>query len=391
MIRIVPIFALVACLPASAAVAADPDESPHSKSVGVLAVEAYGVAPQLTSRLRGTVLEALKTESLRTYDLVDTHSFIADCSFKTDCMEATLGKLDPDYVLLAKLAPSQNATPSKPEHEITVSLGRMPRGLSAWGPWPMSTVCRDCSDTELTDAVRQLVLSAWKAMARAELAPQDTELSPQDKRSKGANLMKRADGEGLSVFDQIYFLKRAIHAGAGGTAFLELAKTFLEYDGYAEADEYLSKAAAKGEKVALMRAHLLWHTGRWFEALPLFQKLAQAAPEDEHLKRIVEELTKRTEDYRSAIGQAEVELKRDDPSKAIQLARIALATNLHGKKLRLILASASMKTSSYADALAQYLAVLDVEPKNAEALAGKRQAEDALKKVREARARRWRP
>jgi hypothetical protein len=123
----------------------------------------------------------------------------------------------------------------------------------------------------------------------------------------------------------------------------------------------------------------------------MFQKLAQAAPKDEHLKRIVEELSRRTQDSRSIIGQAEAELKRDDPSKATQLARIALATGLHGAKLRLILAAASLKTFGYADALAQFGAVLDADSRNVEALAGKKQAEDGLRRAREMRIRRWSP
>jgi hypothetical protein len=389
--RIFLILALISWAGLSLAAPSDHDDSAKAKTIGVLAIEAYGVAPQLATRLRRTVLEALKTEGLRAYDLVDTHSFIADCNYLTDCLAATLGKPDLDYVLLVKLVPSAKVSSARPEHEITVNLGRMPRDLSVWGPWPMSTVCRDCSDTELADAVRQLASSTWKAMLRAELPPQDIEINAQDRRSKGADLIKRASEEGQSTFDEIYLLKRAIHAGAGGSAFLALAKTFSEYGGYAEAEDYASKAAAKGEKVDSVMARLFWHTGRWWDALPMFQKLAQAAPKDEHLKRIVAELSRRTQDSRSIIGQAEAELKRDDPSKATQLARIALASKLHGVKLRLILAAASLKTFGYADALAQFLAVLDADPSNAEALAGKKQAEEGLRRAREMRMRRWSP
>jgi hypothetical protein len=389
--RILLIFALIAWSRLSLAAPSDRDDSTKAKTIGVLAIEAYGVAPQLATRLRRTVLEALKTEGLRAYDLVDTHSFLAYCNYLTDCLAATLGKLDLDYVLLVKLVPSAKASSARPEHEITVNLGRMPRGLSAWGPWPMSTVCRDCSDTELVDGVRQLASSTWKAMLRAELPPQDIEINAQDRRSRGANLIKLASDESQSTFDQIYLLKRAIHAGAGGSVFLELAKTFLEYGGYVEAEDYASKAAAKGERVDSLMARLFWYTGRWWEALPIFQKLAQAAPKDEHLKKIAAELSQRTQDSRSIIGQADAELKRDDPSKATQLARIALASKLHGVKLRLILAAASLKTFGYADALAQFLAVLDADPSNAEAIAGKKQAEDGLRRAREMRMRRWSP
>jgi hypothetical protein len=375
----------------SRAASRDQGTSNTSKTVGVLAVEAYGVAPQLAKRLRGTVLEALKAEGLRPYDLVDTHSFASDCHYLKECLTATLAKLDPDYVLLVRLAPSGSSSSARPEHEISVTLGRMPRGLSAWGPWPMKTLCHDCSDTELTEAARQLTSSTWKAMLRAELPPQDTEITAQDRRAKGANLVKLAGGESQSTFDQIYLLKRAIHAGAGGVAFLGLAEIFVECDGYAEAEDYGSKAAAKGAKASSLMARLLWYTGRWSDALPAFQKLAEAAPKDEHLARIVEELTRRTHDYRSPIGQAEVELKRGDSSKAIQLSRIALAAKLSGKKLRLIFAAASLESLNYADALAQFLAVLDTEPNNAEALVGKKQAEDGIRRVREMRMRRWSP
>jgi hypothetical protein len=386
--RILLILALISCASLSLAAVSDHDDSTKAKTIGVLAIEAFGVAPQLATRLRGIVLEALKSEGLRTYDLVDTHSFIADCNYLTDCLTATLGKLDLDYVVLVKLVPSATASSARPEHEITVNLGRMPRGLSVWGPWPMSTVCRDCSDTELTDAVRQLASSTWKAMLRAELPLQDIEINAQDRRSRGANLIKLASDGSQSTFDQIYLLKRAIHAGAGRSAFLELAKTFFECRGYAEAEDYASKAAAKGEKVDSLMARLFWYTGRWWDALPMFQKLAQAAPKDERLKRIVEELSRRTQDSRSIISQAEAELKRDDLSKANQLARIALATRLHGTKLRLILAAASLRTFGYADALAQFLAVLDADPSNTEARAGKKQAEDGLRQTREMRMRR---
>jgi tetratricopeptide (TPR) repeat protein len=165
----------------------------------------------------------------------------------------------------------------------------------------------------------------------------------------------------------------------------------VEYDGFEEAEDYASKAAAKGEKVDSLMAHVYWHTGRWWNALPIFQKLAQASPKDEHLKRIVADLERRTQDSRSIIGQADAAMKEGDPSKAAQLARIALASKLHGVRIRLVLAAASLRTFGYADALAQFLAVLDVDPKNAEALVGRKQAEDGLTRTRNARMRRLSP
>lgn len=358
------------------------------KNVGLLAVDAYGVAPQLAKRLRGTVMEALRTEGLRARDFSDALSFVADCHYPNDCLAATVAKLNLDYVLMVRLAPSSATASAKPEHEITVRFGRMPRGLSALGPWPLTTLCRDCSDTELTDAARQLTSSAWKAMLRAERLPQDAELSAQDRRSKGAKLVKLASGEGQSVFEQVYLLKKAVHAGAGGPALLGLSQIFLDCGGYEEAEAYASKAADSGAKVDSIMGRLLWSTGRWWDALAVFQRLVQQDPKDTRLQKTLEELTRRTQDYRSPIGQAEVELKREDPSKAVQLARIALAKKLSGTKLRLILATASMKMAAYADALAQFIAVLDVDPSNADALAGKKQAEDGLKQVREKRTQR---
>jgi len=357
------------------------------KKVGVVAIETRGIAPQLAKRLRGTVVDALQTEGLQTFDLVDAYSFLDECHFRTECFSAALKRLNLDYLLLARLWPSASASPGKPEHAIEVRLGRMPRGSSVWGPWPMSTACRDCSDTELADAMRQLVARTWKAMRRAELAPQDLEISAQERRSKGATLVRLADEEGLPTLEQIPLLKKAIHAGAGGPAFSRLAWIFFACGGYEEAEDYAAKAADKGEKMADLLGPLLWLTGRWAEALPVFQKLAQAFPSDKRWQKSLDDLNRRSPDDGGMLGQAEEELKRNDASKAAQLARIALASG-RGNKAHLVLAKAYLELQSYADALAQFIAVLESESNNAEAAAGKQKAEDGVRRSRELRARR---
>ena len=357
------------------------------KKVGVVAIETRGVAPQLAKRLRGMVVEALKTEGLQTFDMVDDYSFLAECRFRTECFSAALKRLNLDYLLLARLWPSTSTSPGKPVHAIEVRLGRVPRGSSVWGPWPMSTTCRDCSDSELSDSMRQLVAQTWKAMLRAELAPQDMEVSAQDRRAKGANLVGLADAEGLPALDQIHLLKKAIHAGAGGPAFSRLAWIFFACGGYEEAEDYAAKAAAKGERMDDLLGPLLWLTGRWVEALPVFQRLVQAFPSDKRWQKSLDELSRRSLDGGGVLGQAEEELKRNDASKAAQLARIALASG-RGIKAHLTLAKATMESQSYADALAQFMAVLEAEPNNAEAAAGKQKAEVEVRKARELRTRR---
>lgn len=389
MTRQIAFFVLALVGWAAGARAAGPErtEDGEARKVGVLSVDTRGVAPQLAKRLRGTVLEALRAEGAQAQDLIETHRFLAECRSMAECLTATLRKLNLDYVLLAKLVPARGASPSKPEHEIAVRLGRMPRGASVWGPWPMTTTCQDCSDTELADAMRQLVSRAWKAMRRAELPPQEIEISAQDRRGKAAKLFRQAADEHLLVFDQIYLLKKAIRLGAGGQAFLQLAQVFFASGSYEESEDYAAKAAAKGEKADALIGPTLWFTGRWAEALPVFQKLARDFPNDEHWQKALDELEKRLRDGRGPLGQAESELKRGDTAKAAQLARIALAAG-RGTKAHLILAKASLEASSYADALAQFLSVLDAEPTNAEAQAGRQKAEEALRKVRELRARR---
>jgi tetratricopeptide (TPR) repeat protein len=357
------------------------------KKVCVVAIETRGIAPQLAKRLRVTVVEALKAEGLQTFDMVDDYAFLAECHFRTECFSAALKRLNLDYLLLARLWPSASASPGKPVHEIEVRLGRIPRGSSVWGPWPMSTACRDCSDTELSDSMHQLVARTWKAMLRAELAPQDIEVSAKDRRAKGANLVRLADDDSLPTPEQIHLLKKAIRAGAGGLAFSRLAWIFFACGGYDEAEDYAAKAAADGEKMDDLLGPLLWLTGRWTEALPVFQRLVQAFPSDKRWQKSLEELNRRSHDNGGVLGQAEDELKRNDASKAAQLARIALASG-RGIKAHLILAKVSMESQSYADALAQFIAVLEAEPNNAEAAAGKQKAEVEVRKARELRARR---
>jgi hypothetical protein len=381
------LLALVGWASGARAASRDTAEAGAAKKVGLISVETRGVPPQLTKRLRGTVLEALRTEGVQAEDLIETYGFLAECRSMAECLTATLRKHNLDYVLLAKLTPSTGSSPGKPEHEIAVRLGRMPRGASVWGPWPITTNCQDCSDTELADATRQLVSRALKAMRRAELPPQETEVSAQDRRGKAAKLLKQAADEQLPVFDQIYLLKKAIHAGAGGQAFLQLAQLFFASGSYEEAEDYAGKAAAKGEKADVFIGPTLWFTGRWAEALPVFQKLVHDFPNDDHWQKALDELEKRIRDGRGPLGQAEAELKRGDPAKAAQLARIALAAG-RGTKAHLILGKASLEASSNADAIAQFISVLDAEPSNADALAGKQKAEEALRKARELRSRR---
>jgi hypothetical protein len=390
MSRQIALFLLALVGWASAVRAASPDEGAEggaTKKIGVLAVETHAVAPQLAKRLHGTVFEALRAEGLQPHDLTDSHGYLAECHSPTECL-ATLRKRQLDYVLFAKLAPSPASAPGKPEHEITVRLGRIPRGVSVWGPWPMSTTCSDCSDSELADTTRGLVASAWKAMRLAQLPPEEIEIATSDRRDRGRKLLKQAADEQLPVFNQIHLLKQAIRAGASGQAFAQLAQLFFAYGGYEEAEDYAAQAATQGEKTDVVRGPSLWFTGRWAEAQAVFQRLVRDFPGDRHWQKALAEVDLRVRDGRSVLEQAEVELKHGDPAKAALLARIALASG-RGTRAHLALAKASLATSSYADALAQFLAVLDDDPGHAEALSGKLKAEAALRQSHEARARRF--
>jgi hypothetical protein len=381
------LFSFVLIAWAGISYAAPASDGREPARIGVLAIETRAVAPQLIRRLRQTVVETLKADDATVLDLIDNYPFVADCRYTTECYSAALRRFNLGYVVLVRLVPTSRASQSRPEHEIVVSLGRMPHDTSAWGPWTMSTSCVDCSDTDLTESARQLVLRTWKSMKRAELAPQNIEVTAQDRRNKGAKLLAAAGNEQLSAFEQIYLLKKAIQAGAGGPAFLELADIFFNCQGYQEAEDYLAKAAAKGAKTDSLRGAILWFTGRWPDAEPVFERLAESAPQEPHLQRALAELKRRNRDYRSLPGQAEAELASGDAIKAAQLARIALAAG-RGTKAHLVLAKAALESGNYADALAQFLAVLDADPNNADAIAGKKRAEDGARKMKELRARR---
>jgi hypothetical protein len=362
------------------AAVSDAEDGDDSKKIGLLGIETSGLAPQLAKRLHGTVLDALKVAGLEGQDLSDSQPFLARCDFLIECLGAVRSKLNLDYVLLAKVGPLPESSPSKPEHQIQIRLGRMPRGLSAWGPWSMTTTCLDCSDTELTDAMRQLVIRTWKAMQKAELPAEAIEISAQDRRTKGAKLVKRAADERLSVFEQVYLLKKAIHAGAGGSADLQLAWIFFRCHGYEEAEDYAVRAAASGAKVDKLLGPVLWLIGRWEEAVPVLQRLARDSAGNKHWQEVLDEIDRRGRDRGGLISQAEMELKSGEAWQAAELARIALASG-KGIWARQILAKTYLKMNNYADALAQWSAVLQVDPKNPEALAGKKQADDGFRKA----------
>jgi hypothetical protein len=384
---LVRVAAFIAWTSTAYAAVSAPEVGGDLKKIGVVAIETRAVAPQLIRHLRRAVLDAFKTEEVSTLDLIDDYAFLAGCQYSNECLSAALRKFKLDYVLLARLAPSPGTSLSKPDYDIVVELGRMPHDTSAWGPWPMSTTCPDCSDTDLIEATRQLVSRTWKAMRKAEAPPQNIEVSSQDRRSKGAKLLKIAEDEKTSAFEQIYLLKKAIQAGAGGQAFMLLAGVFFECHGYDEAEDYLSKAAAKGVNVDSLRGPILWFTGRWADAEAVFQTLTRVSPQSEHFQRVLAQVKRRNQDYHGVLWQADAELGRGDASEAAQLARIALASG-RGTRAHLVLARAALQLHHHADALAQFISVLDDEPNNAEALAGKKKAEDGLRKAEELRARR---
>jgi len=251
----------------------------------------------------------------------------------------------------------------------------------------VTTICTDCSDTELTESTKQLVSRAWKALQRAEQPLQGIQVTAQERRDRGRSLLKRAGDERLSVPDQIYILKRAIRAGANGHALAQLALIFFACGSYQEAADYATQSAAKGEEIDALLGSTLWLAGRWAEAQPVLQRLVLEFPDDEHWQRALAEVSMRLRDGRSVLEQAEVELRHGDPAKAALLARIALASG-RGTRARLVLAKASLATSDPADALAQFVAVLDDVPTHPEALAGRKQAEEALHKPQAARERR---
>ncbi|HEX7597758.1 MAG TPA: hypothetical protein VF518_06055, partial [Polyangia bacterium] len=326
----------------------DAEEGDDSKKIGLLGVETSGLAPQLAKRLHGTVLDALKVAGLQGQDLTDSQPFLARCDFLTECLTAMRSKLNLDYVLLAKVGLLADSSPSKPEHQIQVRLGRMPSGLSAWGPWTMTTTCLDCSDTELTDAMRQLVTRTWKAMQKAELPAEAIEISSQDRRTKGAKLVKRAADERLSVFEQVYLLKKAIHAGAGGVADLQLAWIFFRCHGYEEAEDHAVRAAASGANVDKLLGPMLLIMGRWEEALPVIQRLLRDSAGDKRWQEVLDEIDRRGRDRGGLLAQAETELKTGEAWQAARLARIALASG-KGIWARHILAKTYLKMNNYAD------------------------------------------
>ncbi len=358
------------------------------KKIGLVTFETRGVAPQLVRRLRRTITDTLSSEGLRALDLIDTRGFIADCHDTNRCMIAALKQSELDYVLLARLtplAPSHNGSASKPEQQLVVSLGRTPAPASAWGPWRMSTTCLDCSDSDLADATQQLVVRAWKAMTKAETPPQNIKVTRQDRSDKGAKLLSAAHDENLSAFDQIYLLKKAIQAGAGRRAFLDLAQAFYDCQGYQEAEDYLAKAAAEGADVDFLLGPVLWFSGRSIDAQPVFERLALASPNDEQLQHALAEVRRRGQDYHGVLWQAEAELARGDAIQAIELGRIALAAG-RGTRAHLVLGKASAALHDDAGALAEFMAVLDDDPDNATALAGEKAAAESLRRLRELRA-----
>ena len=278
-------------------------------------------------RLRRTITDTLSSEGLRALDRDRYPGIHRRLPFDTNrCMIAALKQSELDYVLLARLtplAPSHNGSASKPEQQLVVSLGRTPAPASAWGPWRMSTTCLDCSDSDLADATQQLVVRAWKAMTKAETPPQNIKVTRQDRSDKGAKLLSAAHDENLSAFDQIYLLKKAIQAGAGRRAFLDLAQAFYDCQGYQEAEDYLAKAAAEGADVDFLLGPVLWFSGRWIDAQPVFERLALASPNDEQLQHALAEVRRRGQDYHGVLWQAEAELARGDAIQAIELGRIA--------------------------------------------------------------------
>jgi hypothetical protein len=364
------------------------DPAAAGQRIGVLDFEAVGVAPQLAKRLRATVLSALTAEGQHPADLSEDYAFLAECRFPVDCYSAVLPGLGLNYLMTVQITQAARAAAGPPEQKIKVRIGRMPWGRSTLGPWLVSTTCRDCSDSELSDSTRQIVLSAWKGMARAELSPEEIEVPSSDRRNKGAKLLRLADDEERPGFERVYLLKQAIRAGAGAAAHLRLAEIFLLCGAYAEAEDQAAQAAAKGGKADGLMGLILWSTGRWAEALPVYARLVRANPRDDHYQSKLDELERRTHDYRPIAAQAAEALSLNNLSKAEQLARIALLSARPERKARLVLAATSLKSLAYADALAQYLAVLQADPDNQEALAGRRIAEEAMRRPLDSPARR---
>jgi hypothetical protein len=350
--------------------------------VALIGVRTFGVAEQLVRRARAAVVTALRDQSLEVVDLADELFYVSETCNEGLPYVVHLAPHQATHVVALRLEVRAGGR----EHEISVSVGSLGVDGSRYsGPWPTSTICRECGDSEIVEATRLLTGRAWKAFERASTPATEVSATARERADKGRALVRAAMREETSTVEQIYLLKRAVRAGAGAEAFSRLAELFYQAEQWEDAESYALRAAAVGADIQGVLGAVYYATGRWKDAAEVLEVRLRRDPSNAVTAKVLAEVKRRLASPKDIVGQAEEALARGDSFEAKRLGRMAVAVAGSDPRAYLVVADAAIKERDVCDAWAYYQRAVELDPKNTRAIAGRRAASESLRREVEKR------
>jgi hypothetical protein len=374
--RVRPFFTAVVLFVVTA-LTGDVASAASNARVALIGVRTFGVAEQLARRTRAAVVTALRDQSLEVIDLADSHFYVSETCSEGLPYVVHLAPHKVTHVVTLRL----EGTAGGRAHELSVSVGSLGTDGGRYsGPWPTTTMCRECGDSEIVEAARLLTRWAWKAFDRASAPVTDITVSARERADKGRALVRTAMRDETSTIDQIYLLKKAVRAGAGAEAFSRLAELFYQAEQWEDAESYALRAAAVGADIQGLLGAVYYATGRWKDAAEILAARLRRDPSNAGTAKVLAEVKRRLASSKDVAAQAEEALARGDAFEAKRLGQMAVAVMGSDPRAYLVVADASMKAGDACDAWAYYQRALDLDPKNMRAASGRRASEESLRR-----------